>query len=373
MVPLRLRVAVLLALGAFASAALAGAGWQVVPSQDVPGSDFDELDGAAVVGAGEAWAVGFSRLSGSTLFRALVEHWNGTSWGIVPSAKISASHDTRLHALAASGPSDVWAVGTNIASADYVSHGLVEHWDGSAWKRMSRASGEPAAATLVSVSADSASEAWAVGWFVTDASQIQPLIERWNGTGWSVVDGAFGGQSYYDRLRAVAALAPDDVWALGTTGRHPTPVIEHWDGSSWSLVPVPPSGYDSVLYAVAAVAPDDIWAVGGAQVTDTLVEHWDGSSWSIVPSPNVPGTQTRSFLTGVVALGAGNVWAVGGAATSSTTRTLVEHWNGTSWTIVSSPPSGTDAELLGASGRRGGPLFAVGWQVGEQRTLILQH
>src|SRR5581483_548866 len=254
-------------------------------------------------------------------------------------------------------------------------HGLIEHWVGAAWTRLRRASGEPDAATLLDVSADSPSDAWAVGWFVNDASQMQPLIEHWNGSSWKVVDGAFGGQSYFDRLRAVSAIAPDDVWALGTTGRHPTPFAEHWDGNSWSLVPVPPSGFDSSLDSVTAVASDDVWAVGGANVTDTLVEHWDGSSWSIVPSPNAPGTQVRIFLTGVTALGPGNIWAVGVAASSSSERTLIEHWNGTSWSIVQSPPAGVDAELLGVAGRRGGPLFAVGARdvFSPQRTLVLQH
>ena len=41
----------------------------------------------------------------------------------------------------------------------------------------------------------------------------------------------------------------------------------------------------------------------------TLVEHWDGTTWSVVNSPNV--TTDGNQLGGVVALATGNVWAVG--------------------------------------------------------------
>lgn len=82
------------------------------------------------------------------------------------------------------------------------------------------------------------------------------------------------------------------------------------------------------------------------------------------------------FLTGLPALGADDVWAVGGAAGSTTARTLTEHWNGSGRTVVSSPPANADAELLGASPGRGGPLLAVGFQNdadGHERTLALRR
>jgi hypothetical protein len=45
------------------------------------------------------------------------------------------------------------------------------------------------------------------------------------------------------------------------------------------------------LAAVVAVATDDVWAVGGfvdhtANAVRTLVEHWDGTAWSVVASAN---------------------------------------------------------------------------------------
>ena len=42
-----------------------------------------------------------------------------------------------------------------------------------------------------------------------------------------------------------------------------------------------------------------------------LIEHWDGTSWSIVSSPNVGLT---NILNGVAIVSTGNVWTVGSFA-----------------------------------------------------------
>src|SRR4051812_41226283 len=49
----------------------------------------------------------------------------------------------------------------------------------------------------------------------------------------------------------------------------------------WSLVSSPNPGTSSnVLNDVEVVKANDVWAVGGQQ-GHTLVEHWDGTSWSV--------------------------------------------------------------------------------------------
>jgi hypothetical protein len=63
--------------------------------------------------------------------------------------------------MAASSPTDVWAVG-------FIGHStggdttLVKHWDGASWTRV--LSPSPGAPFRTSVSADSATDAWAVGY-----------------------------------------------------------------------------------------------------------------------------------------------------------------------------------------------------------------
>src|SRR5690349_8242869 len=98
-----------------------------------------------------------------------------------------------------------------------------------------------------------------------------------------------------NQLLGVAAVAANDVWAVGSSDDPPNEatntLIEHWDGSAWTVVASPNVGPDNTLYAVTAQAAGDVWAVGAAlDVTSgyhqTLVEHWDGSAWTVVASPN---------------------------------------------------------------------------------------
>src|SRR5437762_3576748 len=90
-------------------------------------------------------------------------------------------------------------------------------------------------------------------------------------------------------------VAHPDVRAVVSYSMGTDPVrtlIEHWDGIAWSVVPSPNvSGLDRTLTGVAAVSANDVWAVGyyhnANYVVQTLIEHWNGSAWSIVPSSNV--------------------------------------------------------------------------------------
>src|SRR5438477_12998191 len=77
----------------------------------------------------------------------------------------------------------------------------------------------------------------------------------------------------------------------------------------WSVVPSPNSNVvPNGLSAVATVSANDVWAVGssGSQMSggQTLIEHWNGTSWSVVKSPS-PGTDYNT-LTGVAVVSASN-------------------------------------------------------------------
>lgn len=143
-------------------------------------------------------------------------------------------------------------------------------------------------------------------------------------------------------------------------------LIEHWNGTSWSIVTSPNVGpYDNRLYAVAVVSSNDVWAVGfhdseGVFGSFTLTEHWNGTSWSAVTSPNV-GTGDNQF-SGVTAVGSNNVWAVGNYDSGSGSRTLIEHWNGSEWSIVGSSNIGTGDNYLRGVAVGGGSddVWAVG-------------
>ena len=76
--------------------------------------------------------------------------------------------------------------------------------------------------------------------------------------------------------------------------------------------------------------------------TLTLIEHFDGTKWSIVPSPNVgPNSVNQSNrLFGLTASSPNDIWAFGSyfaADGSGHQMTLLLHWNGEEWTIAPSP------------------------------------
>ncbi len=219
---------------------------------------------------------------------------------------------------------------------------------------------------LSGISADDASDVWAVGRF-GNAGELSlgrhldaTLTLHWNGAAWAVVPSpdpswtvkelvgpvrASGGS-----LEAVDALSPTDVWAVGIGGG---PFIEHWNGTRWAIVhmhPEPPGG----LFGVSAVSPHDVWAVGGGGGTP-LVERWNGARWHRVPIP-FPGE--AASLHGVAALSGDDVWVVGQfePGTGPQERGLVEHWDGARWGIIPNPnpsPSGlTELRSVAATSAR---------------------
>jgi hypothetical protein len=277
-----------------------GTSWSVVPTPPLNAS----LAGVAGAASNNVWAVGDQAQGSSVL--PLIEHWDGTSWSVTPSPKLPQG--SQLTGVTAPAPDNAWAVGFASGSPD----ALVEHWDGTSWSIVSSPAFTGVTISRGAISADSATDVWAIGFLATSSTTSENVSLHWNGTSWALNPAAhlrFGG------VGPVAALSPANVWAVGTgpgvpTGgfsAHPTAVIEHWDGTSWSVVPSPnpnPQGNNG-LAAVAAVAANDVWAVGH-QLLGPFTEHWDGKGWSIVATP-----AGVSFLAGMAASSGGTVLAVG--------------------------------------------------------------
>lgn len=235
---------------------------------------------------------------------------------------------------------------------------------------------------LHGVAAIAANDVWAVGESRT-GGRFQTLIEHWDGTAWNVVPSP-NPSAGNNRLNGVAAVAANDVWAVGYDDVGVTSsatLVLHWDGIAWNVVPSPnpPSpGLSPVLNGVAAIAANDIWAVGhffdGSSSDQTLTMHWDGASWSIVPSAN-PGL-FNNYLKSVAAVSSSDVWAVGYLqGTGGAFRTLALHWNGSSWTPVATPDPGPSENYLNAvTVVSAGDLWAVGRYVDAsnvEQTLVL--
>jgi hypothetical protein len=354
-------------------AAVAGVGpWKVVSS---PNPQFTNvLAGVAVLGADDAWSVGATGPSESGPLSTLVEQWDGTSWSVVASPSPGGSDS--LASVSATGADDVWAVGETGASGLGPFSTLVEHWDGAGWSVVvSPSPGD--SSSLSGVAALSGSDAWAVG-SMTSGGVQQALVEHWDGAGWSVVASPSPGDS--SSLSGVAALSGSDAWAVGsmTSGGVQQALVEHWDGTSWNVV-ASPALAGSGLASVSPLRENDVWAVGDTAaggVFTTLTEHWDGTSWTVVPSPS-PGT--LSVLLGVSAVRTGNVWAVGDANTNPAqpfyAQALIEHWDGSNWTVTQSRIGNTGSYLAGidfALPKHGITVGSTHTASGQDLTLIQQ-
>lgn len=345
------------------TAVLAVGSWTVVPSPNPTGGAQSVLNGVAAVSANDAWAVGEGQ------FLSLTEHWDGSAWSIVPSPNLPTMTD--LKGVAAVASNDVWAVGDN------GSVGITMHWNGSSWTAVPNPPTNYVA--LNGVFARATNDVWAVG---SLNGNLQSLILHWNGSAWSQTSSPSPNSSE-NFLYGVEALATNNAWAVGQSGLQS--FILHWNGSSWSRVKSPnvaaPGGYSEIntLRSVAGVAANDLWAVGNAGAS-TLALHWNGSNWSVIPTPN--GGSPWNELTGVAALSSGDVWAVGYTYSEFDTcgegcyqdfpNALIEHWDGSAWSVVPSPsPVSGESSLAAVAGSGNGPAWAVGTTGGQ--TLVEQN
>ena len=134
---------------------------------------------------------------------------------------------------------------------------------------------------------------------------------------------------------------------------------------AWNIVSSPNVGSgDNHLNGIAAVSASDIWAVGYSTAdsnspSQALMEHWDGTQWSVISIPEPVGWY--SDLTGITAITSSDEWAVGSFISGTTTVTLIEHWDGTQWSIVSgSNPGAYSNTLTGITAISSSDVWAVG-------------
>ncbi len=323
--------------------------FKVVPTPNIRAFPYhSDLTAISASSSSDIWAVGQSGI-----------HFDGQQWTATALPLIAGDAISELTGVADLAPNNVWGVG-NINIDEQNPSQVIEHFDGTEWSVSPGPIFQPTDQTaLYGISATAATDIWAAGNILTLINGEQalfPLFEHFDGTSWTAItdestsDGVIFG---------ISAPAADDVWAVGSIAVGAT-LIEHFNGAKWSAVPSPnPGNGETVLEGVTALTRDDVWAVGWFveaanqdRPAKTLIEHWDGTSWTVVPSPNVGGPNTQSFsneLRGITAVSANNVWAFGltDALGPERITNLALHWDGTDWKIVPTPnPNPRDVSLI---------------------------
>jgi hypothetical protein len=263
-----------------------------------------------------AWAVGAS----GTLRTGLIERWDGTKWSVFSSPSTGRPVNV-LNAIAAVSPTDIWAAGYS-NNRNGVARTLTEHWGGTQWGVIASPNAGTGANRLNGVAVVASGNVWAVGKHTDRKGNDKTLIEQWNGSQWSIV--ASPNSSLTDNeLDGATAVSANAVWAVGTSHSQnfitQNALIERWDGSTWSLVPGANLDTMAGLSGAAAVSSNDVWAVGTYYNNndgddDTLTEQWNGSQWNFVSSPN-GDFYGNSFLGAAVIPGTSDLWAVGSYGT----------------------------------------------------------
>jgi len=175
-----------------------------------------EFDSVAVVSASDAWAVGETTTdAGATV--PLSAHWNGSKWTKV---KLPGAGNAvfAMLGVAASSATNVWSAGFASADSDICSdcNAIADTLTGGAWTP-----NNPPSYTTVheldAVATTGPSNVWAVGTRYTAGGDSYNLLDHWNGSAWTSLGGPNAGT--YNDLMGITSVPgqANSFWAVGPT------------------------------------------------------------------------------------------------------------------------------------------------------------
>lgn len=327
------------------------------------------LSGVACGAASTCTAVGSSAIAGTGVNRTLAETWNGRGWRI-EATRGPARASAQLAAISCASARACTAVGSSTMGSG-TNAPLAERWNGTRW--VIQPMPNPGAAILFGVSCPSRSDCAAVGDNFAGAGDVT-LAQAWHGTSWrtqrtpSPVAADSSGLQGVSCGSVTACMAVGGYAAGGPFGQG-TALAEKWDGARWSpqRLPVPAGTTESGLAAVSCTSPAACVAVGAYSTnlasTQPLAERWDGTRWTVLSTPSI--SMSEVVLTSVSCTSASACTAVGVQDNNpNIPLPLAERWDGTTWTIqsVPDPAGGLYGFLRGVSCSSDHDCVAVGDQ-----------
>ena len=339
-----------------------GDGWTVQPTPSPVGAVPSVLDGVSCGSPGACTAVGFLHNSQGTAM-PLAESWHGSTWTVQRTPDPAGFGHSSLASVSCSSASFCMAVGQSYGDRSGAT--LAESWNGTVWTIQAAPAPPGGYGELSGVSCTSATACTAVGYYRNSSDLAVPLAESWNGTAWTIqpTPSPAGGTQIV--LQSVSCTSSSACTAVGNYTRSAALVAlaERWNGTAWTIQGTPAG--DDDLYGVfcgsaaACVAVGDSYSF--ATGISTLAEAWTHGRWKLQPTPFLPGA--FHSLYSVSCRSARACTAVGGYDTGlGVGVTLAEAWNGTTWTVLPTPPprSGTNSVLAGVSRRPATSFTAVG-------------
>ena len=295
-------------------------------------------------------------------------HWNSINNNAFTQANSdnsTAGNNNDIYGIAAAGPDYLLAVGKENDDDIFT----LWQWDvtNSKWIQLSQPSVDQNnyRQDLNAISAVSEKEAWAVGDRGGSGGSRRWTVLRWDGSSWCAMtpsgacDGkdipSDGGGGSIKHLEGVSVIDTNGDglgnfgFAVGNSGK-----ILEYDGTDWTTASSPTS---TTIRSVFVVSANEAWACGDSG----KIYRWDGSSWSQVRDF---GGQQLYSVTALDTTGDGyaNVgWVVGRQNNNGRAYRFTQATPGAtlSWT-THNPSGGANKRLRGVTMRRIGDVWAVG-------------
>ncbi len=332
-----------------------GAGWSPLAGPDgvgVSGSVYSlaVYDGDLIVGGS------FSRAGGVRVNQ--IARWDGATWSpLAGPAGVGVSHEREPAVQAMTVYDGALLVGGSFSHAGGVPVNHVARWDGTGWSPLQgetrpgvRHQNVPSAAAVTALAVYDG--ALMVGGRFTEAGET-PIngVARWDGLQWTAPAGAGSGLAGFGIPSVMSfAVLDGDLVAGGFFAGMGTVAagnVVRWDGTTWSPLG---AGFDNAANTLTVVdgelyAGGTFGASGGTRVN--RVARWDGAVWAPLTGAGGTGvaSQFGGGVNGLVAYDGRLVVAGGFETAGGTVANNLASWDGEAWTALAG---------LGSTGLSGG-------------------
>src|SRR6266704_160030 len=283
------------------------------------------LNTVACASAVDCWALGLRSGEDAGTDQEMIEHFDGTSWRLEPSA---LPESVRLIAATCPAPTSCWGVG----------NGKVVHYDGQTWQ-VSRLHVNGIGPGPSDIACPTANECWIVGSHGTVSHEDDTLMLHFDGTSWrEFPTPTIGGGR--QQLDAVSCASRSDCWAVGWSASGT--LAEHFDGHAWtrqSAVETASSAQPNngpALVAVTGSAVSDCWFgtmtdpnSGGASGR-FILQHLTGGQLTNTPLPDASASM-------IYCIDRRNCMAAGRRGITTGSTPTLNRWNGSRWLPVPVP------------------------------------
>jgi len=247
------------------------------------------------------------------------------SLGAYDSFKGYSAFGNRIRAMAVTN--EYLYVGGEFESVSDVYAHNVARWDGNTWATLGEGATSGVNNIILALAAEG-DDVYVGGIFTEAGGQAAGLVAKWDGTSWSNMDGGIVGSQVSSLQVSGGTLyaGGDFSSAGGTSASH----VARWNGNSWSAMG---AGSSSRVLDLAMVG-GNLYATGTFSGMSAIAQ-WTGSAWNRISNG------VFSSSNGVLAVSGNDLYAYGTLILPEGPRSGIAVWNGGSWSVVATKPSGT--------------------------------